>query len=73
MRAHPSHWIGLATGLLLSGVAIQAGCPEFFTQKHFEALTGDPISTRAIRRSTAGPVDAGGLSFRGVPEPPPGP
>lgn len=73
MKLHPSHWVGLATGLLLSGVAITAGCPEFFTQKHLEALTGDSVSTRAFRRSAGRPVVSGGLLSGGVPQPPPGP
>lgn len=73
MNARTSHWAGLATGILLSGVAIQAGCPEFFTRKHLEALTGDPVSTRAFWRGQVRDLDAGGLPFRGVPELPAGP
>lgn len=68
MRIHPCHWAGLATGLLLSGVAISAGCPEFFTAEHLEALTGPEFPTNFSWRGPAWHVVPRGLSSRPLPE-----
>lgn len=68
MRVRLSHWVGIATGLLLSCGAISVGCPEFFTAKHLEALFGHRFPTDFVWRGATWHVGAGGLPLRPVPE-----
>ena len=73
MKISTFHWLGLATGLLLSAVAIGKGCPAFFTPQHLEALHQSLDPYPGDGYSMPRPVGTGGLLHRSLPQEAPGP